>query len=191
MAQKELYNKYVSSMYGICMRYTNDPSEVKDILQEGFLKVYLKIKQYSGKGSFEGWIKRIMINTAITQYNKKKNKRHLDIANVKETLINKEFIDDNINSDDDIDKDEIDEEIINVDVIKKADFSVDELLSVLNILPAGFRMVFNLYVMENYKHKEIAKKLKINEKTSRTRLLRARKIIQKELYKLSIEKVSK
>lgn len=178
-------------MCGICMRYTNDPSEVKDILQEGFLKVYSKIKQYSGKGSFEGWIKRIMINTAITHYNKKKKKRHLDIENIKESQIKKEFIDGDAISDKDIDKDDIDEDRINIEVIKKADFTVDELLSVLNILPGGFRMVFNLYVMESYKHKEIAKELKIDEKTSRTRLLRARKIIQKELYKLSIEKMSK
>lgn len=179
-------------MHGVCSRYVTETSETKDIVQESFLKVFSKIKQYSAKGSLEGWIKRIVINTAITHYRKNiKHYRHFDINYIHETNIENtiSYPVENKKIDIEIDKKDIDKENINVEMIYNADFSKQELIEVLNVLPSSFKIVFNLYAIEHYKHKEIAKMLNIGINTSRTRLMRARNIIQKNLYKMSIEKM--
>lgn len=159
-AQKELYDKYSSMMMGLCRRYANDKSTAEDILQEGFTKVFLHLKTYSGTGSFTGWIKRIMINTAISYYHKYiKTSWHdeLDLA--------KGVGDDQ-------------------EQIGEQDYSYEELLKVINELPHGFRMVFNLYAIEGYKHREIAEILGIDTGTSKSQYSRARKIIQDKLAEL-------
>jgi RNA polymerase sigma-70 factor, ECF subfamily len=183
-AQKLLYDRYAPIMNGICFRYVSDPDSVKDIVQDGFIKVFSKIKQYSGNGSFEGWMKRIFINGAISYLREQqKTLKHLNIEEVdendifhnqldgEESLINKDVIDD-------------------FQLIISADFSESELLEVLKRIPVKYRTVFNLFCIENYKHEEIAQVLDIDVSTSRTRLLRARNIIQKELLEMSIEKLS-
>jgi len=151
-AQKELYRLYSPKMRGICLRYAKDADEAKDIMQEGFIKVYQNINKFSGSGSLEGWIRRIIVNTAITQINKsKKHKQNMQISNENEMVVEEE----------------------NEDLLS-ANFSQELLLKALNNLSEDFRLVFNLYFIEEYSHKEIAELLGINENTSRTRLIRAR-----------------
>lgn len=135
----------------------------EDIMQEGFIKVFSKLGQYTGGGSFEGWIRRTIVNTAINQY--KKNVNH-----------NKEL---------DIDEVRIDNQV-EPRVIDK--MSVNELMGVICELPEGYQMVFNLFVIEGYSHKEIAKKLNITENTSKSQLSRARHVLQDQIKrKLKID----
>ena len=190
-AQKELYETYVPVLRGICHRYVNSHDEVKDIMQEGFIKVYSKINQYKGKGSFEGWLKRIFINTAISYYKKQNRNGIYNFQNINETDINNNLLNNDGDSDDfEIDINEVEKGNLDKNIVFKTGFSESELMDILKTIPIHFQIVFNLYFIDNYKHKEIAIKLDINEKTSRTRLLRGRKILQQKLYDLSIEKLA-
>jgi len=158
-AQKQLYQKYASVLLGICLRYSSSLDEAEDILQDVFIKIFLNIRKYSGKGSFEGWLKRIAVNTAITHYHKNlKHRYHKDINDIMETNISTKKT-------------------------KEADFTQKELLSIINLLPRGYKMVFNMFAIEGYKHKEIAEKLEISINTSKSQYLRARKFIQEKLKK--------
>lgn len=191
LAQKELYEHFAPTMWPICQRYAYASQDAKDIMQEGFIKVFAKIKQYQGKGSFEGWMKRIMVNTAITYYHKnKKRKSFSNIDDIKETSIDIDQ-DDKIDTGNEIDKKDIDSENIDVGLIQNAKLTQEELMKALQKLPDGFKEVFSLYHIEDYKHKEIADLLNIDENTSRTRLLRAKHLLQKELYLMSIEKLGR
>ena len=189
-AQKLLYERYAPAMNGLCMRYTSDSDTVKDLLQEGFIKVFSNIKQFKGNGSFDGWIKRIFINTAISHIRKNtiKNKQ-LNIDEIEESRII-ETTDSSFDEADGINIFEKKGVQNNFKLVQSADFSEIELLEVLNKVPEKYRLVFNLYFIENIKHEEIAEMLSIDVVTSRTRLLRARIIIQNELYLLSIAKLS-
>jgi RNA polymerase sigma-70 factor (ECF subfamily) len=167
-----LYDKYAPTLMGICIRYSSSREEAEDMLQEGLLNIYANIKTYKGTGSFEGWLKRIVINTAITKLKKKKKNKLF-------TQINEE-IDANPEP-------EQKEEVTSKDIrstIYDAALEKKEILAVINDLPEGLRIVFNLYTFEGYKHKEIAQTLNITENTSKSKLLRARKKIQKNLYTL-------
>ncbi|MBU0763911.1 MAG: sigma-70 family RNA polymerase sigma factor [Bacteroidetes bacterium] len=164
-AQKMLYDRYASCLLAMAMRYVYDKAEAEDILQESFLKIFTKIRQFEGKGSFEGWMKRIVVNTAIGNYRKNiKHYHHQDIEEVRETDFT-EFI------------------------IYDTEFTGEELFGIIRELPEGYRMVFNLYTIEGYKHKEIADMLGIDIATSKSQFSRARKLIQKKLYELSRERV--
>lgn len=159
-AQKYLYDKYSSVMFGICIRYSKNLNDAEDILQEGFIKIFGYINSYEGKGSFEGWMKRIMVNTAITFYHKNlKHKYHDDISELQET----------INTDSNW---------------QDSDFTHDELLRIIQTLPDGYRNIFNLYAIEGYKHKEIAQMLEIDVSTSKSQYHRAKKIIRNKLEAL-------
>jgi RNA polymerase sigma factor (sigma-70 family) len=161
-AQKFLYNKYSGLMLGLCVRYSKGLTDAEDILQEGFLKIFRNIKFFTGIGSFEGWMKRIFINTAITYYHKNlKHQYHQDITEINETTIQ--------NKDDEY---------------EKSEFSKEELLDVIKSLSDGYRMIFNLYAIEGYKHKEIAGIMNIDINTSKSQYSRAKKIIQKKLLEL-------
>ena len=163
-AQKILYDRYAGLLLGICMRYVYERSEAEDILQEGFLKIFTKISEFEGRGSFEGWMKRVIVNTAITHYHKnlKHNKYHYDITDVQETKF------ENI-------------------VYKDSEFTGDELLKIINSLPEGYKMIFNLYAIEGFKHKEISALLKIDINTSKSQYSRAKKLIRKKLNQLKRE----
>ncbi len=159
-AQKYLYKKYASLLLGMCMRYTSDKSEAEDILQESFLKIFLNVSDFQGTGSFEGWMKRIVINTAITFYHKNlKHRYHYDI----DDMYNLQTQETEYGS---------------------FDFTQEQLLKVVNDLPAGYRMVFNLYAIEGYKHKEIAEMMGIDINTSKSQFSRARKQLQKKLEEI-------
>ena len=161
-AQEQLYKRYASRMKGICLRYAKDEEEAKDILQESFIKIFSHIDSFvwQQKFSFEGWLKRIVVNTAISYYKKKKkNHPSYPLEDYENTIHDHE------------------EEEISVN----PDVSQTELLQALQELPEIFRMVFNLFYIENYSHKEISEALSIDEKTSRTRLFRAKELLRKKL----------
>jgi RNA polymerase sigma factor (sigma-70 family) len=160
VAYECFYKKYSRKMLGICLRYSNNKSDAEDILQEGFIKVFENIKSYGKTGSFEGWVRKIMINTAINFY-----KANLHFS------FNEQF------------NDKIDIEVKNEDVIGK--ISTNELLAIVQELPEGFRIIFNLYAIEGYSHKEIAELLNISESTSRSQLARARVVLQNKINKIN------
>lgn len=155
-SQGELYKHYAPKMFGICLRYAKNQMEAEDVLQDGFIKVFRYLKDYRNEGSLEGWIRRTMVNTAINYY-KKKIKYQKDVSLDQTEPINR------------------DEESA-IDVL-----SAKELLGVIRELPDGYRMVFNLNVIEGYTHKEIGKMLNISENTSKSQLSRARGVLQEKL----------
>lgn len=172
-AQKKVYDTYSPVLTAICRRYLGFTQEAEDVLQDAFVTIFTKIKQYKGSGSFEGWIKRITVNTALMHLRKRKLMYNTDDLHLREeTEPEKEL---NV-------KDKR-------SVIEHAQFSASEMLEHISQLPDGFRAVFNLYVVEGYKHKEIAEMLDISEGTSKSQLLRARKRFQEILYKKAQEKV--
>lgn len=151
-----LYQKYGAVMLGVCIRYIRNKSEAEDVLQEGFIKVFQKINTFEGKGSFEGWLKRIMVNTSINYY--KSNKKfqlheEFDVNNASHTRSAHEEV--------------------NVEV--EGSIKQEALVAMINNLPDGYRLVFNMYVFEGMTHKEIAEELNINEGTSKSQLAKARK----------------
>jgi len=156
-AQRELYELFKTKMFGICLRYAKDYDDAQDILQDGFLKVYEKVGQFKFKGSFEGWIRKIMVNTALERFR------------TKYQMID---INDNIK--------EVDRKAAN-DII--ADISAKELLKFVQELSPRYRAVFNLYAIEGYSHKEISAMLGISEGTSKSNLSRARAILQEKINK--------
>lgn len=149
--QRILFDQYAGRMMSLCMRYVDD-EEAKDVLQVGFLKVFDYIHQYKGEGSFEGWMRRVFVSVAIRYISKKKVK----------TV--------------DIDEMDADNSFEDPDVITK--LSEDEIHRLIRKLPEGYRAVFNLHVVEGYSHEEIGSLLKIQATTSRTQLLKARKMLQ-------------
>ena len=159
-AFRELYRKYAPVLLGICTRYSRDINEAEDILQEGFIKIFNKIGSFRSEGSFEGWMKRIMINTAINHYHKNlKHQRYVEINEIQEQLS------------DDNDQ-EIDPELpVNKEII----------LAIVQNMPEGYRFVFNMFVFEGYSHAEIAEKLGVSVNTSKTQLFKARQYLRKRI----------
>lgn len=159
-AQYQLYRKFASTMLGVCLRYSTSREEAEDILQEGFLKVFQNIASFRKEGSLEGWIKRIMINHALNRF--RKNRKLPFYENIEE-INETEIIDTN------------EEPAIN------EPFLAEILLSMIQALPQGYRVVFNMYVFEDFSHKEIAETLNISENTSKTQLMKARRLLRKKL----------
>jgi len=153
-AQGALYQKYSGVLFAICLRYSPNYTEAQDNLQDAFLTIFKKMEQYSGKGSFEGWLKRITVNTVLQKYRKKKR---FDI--VKEDQI----------------ADEADDEVLATEI------PLDNLLQMVQELPGQYRLVFSMYVLDGYSHKEIGGLLNISDGTSKSNLARARKILQKKV----------
>jgi len=149
----ELYLTYSPLIYGICLRYTKDEFEAQDLLQECFIRILNKISDYKFKGSFEGWIRRLTVNNAI---NFIRSRRHFMMDDISEYEI---------------------ETNNNTDVI--SDMSAREIVQLINQLPDGYRTVFNLHVIEGYKHTEIAEMLDISDITCRTQYKKARETLIK------------
>jgi RNA polymerase sigma factor (sigma-70 family) len=156
-AQRQLYEKYASRMLGVCRRYISDPMTAEDILVEGFMKVFDKIDQFKNEGSFEGWIRRIMVNEALGYL--RQQKRNLEDVSLDEAYGIADF--------------------------EQADQSLqaDEMMSMIETLPTGYRTIFNLYAIEGYSHAEIAEMLGITESTSKSQLHRARALLQQLVAK--------
>ncbi len=161
-AQAMLYKAYFGKMLSVCQRYAKDEDEAKDILQEGFIKVFGNIDNFKGDGSLEGWVRRIMVNTAITYFNKQK----------------KMFFDAVDNNTPDV-YDTQDEDSLTEDYLLQMTY--EDILAFVRQLSPAYQTVFNLYVIENYSHKEIASMLGINEGTSKSNLAKARLKLQKLL----------
>lgn len=152
-AFKELYDLMSPKMFSICLRYADNYQTAEDLLQEGFIKVYKYIKNFRGDGSFEGWMKRIFVNTAIEHFRKKARMY---------PIVNLESVDYNLN----------------VEHIADT-LELQDLQKLIQNLSPGYRTVFNLYVVEGYSHKEIGDLLNISEGTSKSQLSRARYLLQK------------
>ena len=159
-AQKELFELYASAMMSVCVRYVTDRETAQDVLQDGFIKLYTKIDTYSGSGSFGGWVRRIFVTTSLEYL------RQNDA--LKQSASIEEYSDSIITNDE--------------TVLDK--LSADDLMDCIANLPDGYRTVFNLYAIEGYSHTEIAEMLEINESTSRSQLMRARKMLQKNVQLL-------
>jgi len=159
-AQKLLYDTYHGTLLGICMRYAKSKTEAEDILQTGMIRIFKHISSYSGKGSFEGWMKRIIINVSIDNF-RKSNKfyyhHNFDQLNG-ESYLRLEIPD---------------------------DLELKDLLKLIQELPPGYRIVFNLYAIEGYSHKEIGEKLGVSENTSKSQLLKARRALIEKLTMLN------
>ncbi|PCJ26190.1 MAG: RNA polymerase subunit sigma-70 [Flavobacteriales bacterium] len=158
-AQQELYKRFYGKMMGVCYRYTNNSEDAKDILQDGFVKVYSNLKKYNFEGSLEGWIRRIMVNTAIDHFRKNKNTYLV--------------------SDDD-------GYILEHSKVESADsiysqFGESVIMEAIQSLSPAYKAVFNLNVIEGYQHKEIAQKLNISEGTSKSNLAKAKHNLKKIL----------
>jgi len=159
-AQSELYQLFSSKLFSVSLKYSRSYAEAEDNLQDAFLTIFDKIKQYKNKGSFEGWLKRITINIALQRY---RNQKVFDIVN------EDALVDDTI----EIDDDEVD---------------IDFLLQCIQELPDRYRLVFNLYALDGYSHKEIAQALAITTGTTKSNLARARKLLKEKIldYKKSL-----
>ena len=150
--QQELFRRYAGKMLMVCMRYARHEMEAEDLLQDAFIKVFDNINKFEYKGSFEGWIRRIVINTALKNYSKKCFKQEqIGLENYPDLPLEPEIY---------------------------AHLQEEELLRLIAKLPEGYRLVFNLYAVEGYSHKEIADMLGIQESTSRSQLVKARKMLQ-------------
>ncbi|MCZ8197499.1 MAG: sigma-70 family RNA polymerase sigma factor [Flavobacterium sp.] len=154
-AQEQLYVLFAKKLFGLCLKYSNNYSEAEDNLQDGFIQIFKTINQYKNQGSFEGWAKRLMINTALQKFRKTK---HLEI------------ITENIPETEDVEV-EINEESI----------SIDYLLDLIQELPERYRLVFNLYAIDDFSHQEIADLLEISVGTSKSNLSRARMILKQKI----------
>ncbi len=159
-AQQSIYQKFSPKMLGVCRQYVKDVQMAEDVMITAFMKVFVHLKNFENKGSFEGWIRRIMVNESISflRVNKKMN-----------------FIEDSFINEADFE-------------IETSWLSVDDLQLLIDQLPEGYKTIFNLYVIEGYKHYEIAKMLQINEGTSKSQLSQARKILQTQINALNQKK---
>jgi len=158
-SQERIYRSIKNDVYSICKKYSKNQQEAEDIAQECFIKIFTKIGEYRGDGSFHGWVRRIAVNLSITEFHKRKKTRgHEDI-----------------------------EEKLNIqdDSFMKMDFgcSHEEILNFIEDLPKGYSEVLKLYFLEGYKHKEISEIMGISENTSKTQLLRARNSIRRNMEK--------
>jgi RNA polymerase sigma factor (sigma-70 family) len=156
VAQKKFYDLFARKMMGVCLRYANSYEEAQDVLQDGFIKIFNKLPDFESKGSLEGWVRRIMVNTALDAYRKaKKHQSNVDVDSVSYMLDSNDFIVESINAED--------------------------LLKIIHSIPEGYRVVFNLFAIEGYSHKEIAEQLGVTESTSKSQYSRAKKMLRKLL----------
>lgn len=159
--QQALYTKFAPVMKGVCIRYSDTVEEAEDILQDGFIKVYLNLKNFRLDGSLEGWVRRIMVNTALNYYRaKQKSSYHANIDEIVESV-----------------------EDVRIDNYDKLNTKV--LLQMIEELPPGYRMVFNMFEIEGYSHKEIADELNVSVNTSKSQLLKARRSLQQKIIELT------
>ena len=160
-AQRKLFEMYAPKMMGVCLRYTKDVARAEDVMQDGFIKVFTKLTKYSGNGSLEGWVRRIMVNTALDHL-RKENKFNA-----------------NVSMDDVEYKVEFDGRIL-------SSLMEEDLLKLIREMPDGYRTVFNMFAIEGFSHKEIAKELEISENTSKSQHSRAKAFLRNKLEELEI-----
>ncbi len=157
-AQKEIYDQLAPKMFAVCLRYSGERAVAEDLLQDGFVTLFSKLDTYKGDGSFEGWARKIFVNTALMYLRKK------DALKMSDDITNARDVSSDYST-------------------QIQDIGYKELMQLITSLPLGFRTIFNLYVLEGYSHKEIAEMLDITEVTSRTQLSRARSWLQDKINK--------
>jgi RNA polymerase sigma factor (sigma-70 family) len=155
--QELLYRRHAPKLYSVCLQYSSNDEEARDILQEGFIKVFENLVHYKHEGSFEGWVRKIIVNTALEKFRSKHNLYRVD------------------------DIDTIPEPDAEPDNNDYAGLEAVDLMEIIRELPPKYRMVFNLYAIEGYSHKEISQMIKISEGTSKSNLSRARVILQRRV----------
>lgn len=155
--QELLYRRHAAKLYAVCLQYSGNDDEARDILQEGYIKIFENLITYKNEGSFEGWMRRIIVNTALEKYRSKHNLYRVD------------------------DIDLIQEPDAAPETEDYAGLEAVDLLDIIRELPPKYRMVFNLFAIEGYSHKEISQMTKISEGTSKSNLSRARIILQKKV----------
>ncbi len=157
-AQRELFDKFAGKMLSVCLRYAKNTEQAEDVLQDGFVKVFMKLSDFKKEGSLEGWIRRIMVNTALDQIRKEvKFKGDLDIEDVGYKLENNAFIEE--------------------------EMMAEDLMKLVRAMPDGYRVVFNMFAIEGYSHAEIAQTLGVTENTSKSQYSRARAYLRERLEK--------
>ena len=156
-SQRELFRRYAGKMLGVCQRYARNSADAEDIVQEAFIKVFAKLHQFKSEGSFEGWIRRIVVNTALKKYT---------VIRYDKEVSGYEITDRNESS---------------MEASAYAHLNEKEILGMINQLPDGYRLIFNLYVIEGYQHEEIAQMLKIQPGTSRSQLVKARNMLKERI----------
>ena len=157
-AQEQLYHKFAPQMFGVCLRYSKDQTEAEDNLQEGFIKVFQHLDKFRHEGSFEGWVRRIMVNVSLEKFRKQHLMHPVEDVSIYDT------------------------QQVSDDILAK--ISAQELMELIQQLPPRYRMVFNLYVMEGMNHQEIADEMKISVGTSKSNLARARDILKRKVKML-------
>ena len=166
-AFSQLFQNYAPVMMGVCMRYCKNRIDAEDVMQDGFIKVFSQIHKFRHEGSFEGWIKRIMINAAIDNY--QSNLKYAFHEDVSKTTPSPDLVE--YPDEDD-------------DLPDEMNIPHKKLMEMIQELPDGYRVVFNLFAIENYNHKEIATLLGISENTSKTQLFKARKALRNKIEAL-------
>lgn len=159
--QQFLYKIYAPKMYGVCLRYAGNVEDANDLLQEGFIKVYINLSKFRSEGSFEGWIRKIFVNTSIEHF-----RRKTQLYNITEAQENT---------------------IEDADINALNKLAVKDIIQLINELSPGYKTVFNLYVVEGYSHKEIAAMLGITIGTSKSQLARAKSVLKKSLEAINHE----
>lgn len=158
-AQRMLFDKFARKMLGVCMRYAKSTEQAEDVLQDGFVKVFTKLKDFKHDGSLEGWIRRIMVNTSLDQI--RKNAKMLGDTNIDDVgykIENNAFVFENL--------------------------MADDLMKMVQAMPEGYKIVFNMFAIEGYSHGEIAETLGISENTSKSQYSRARAYLRERLEKV-------
>jgi RNA polymerase sigma factor (sigma-70 family) len=153
--QKTLFDKFAGKFMTIAKRYMKDTMLAEDVLMEGFYKIYKNLGKFKGEGSFEGWMRRIIVNTALTKL--KQNKHEFNECNL------------------------VSAEAVSIDPTYYETASAEELMSLISSLPTGYRTVFNMYVVDGFSHREIATELNIQEASSRSQLFKAKELLQKRI----------
>jgi len=162
-SQRALFEKYAPRMYTVCLRYAKDSDEAQDILQDTFIKIFKKLDAYNGMGSFEGWIRRITVNTALDHIRKNvKFQDNTQIENESFRIEQNTFFGDGLEE--------------------------EELMQIINEMPDGYRIVFNMFAIEGYSHREIAEQLNISENTSKSQYSRARGYLIQKLNEIGFER---
>jgi RNA polymerase sigma factor (sigma-70 family) len=157
-AQRLLFDKFARKMFSVCLRYAKNEEQAEDVLQDGFVKVFVKLKDFKSEGSLEGWIRRIMVNTALDQI--RKNNKQLGDTNI----------------------DDVGYKIENNDFIVE-NMMAEDLMKMVQAMPDGYKVVFNMFAIEGYSHSEIADTLGISENTSKSQYSRARAYLRERLEK--------
>lgn len=159
-SQKEVFSRFSGRMMGVCLRYARNAADAEDILQDAFIKVFSKLHQFKFEGSFEGWIRKIVVNTALKKYSVRRYEKEVSGYEI-------------------TDRDEN-----GMEPSAYSHLTQKELMELINNLPDGYRLIFNLYVVEGYQHDEIAAMLGIQPGTSRSQLVKARNMLQKQILQL-------